>query len=312
MDTKAKIAILIPCYNVQAHIEQVIVDALKKVDLVIAVNDCSTDDSALILEDLKRKYTQVYIIHHKKNQGVGGAMKTAFQFALKTDVDICVKIDGDGQMDTSFLPKLLAPIQSGQAEMSKGNRFHNLRALSRMPFVRRIGNLGLSFLIKAASGYWQLFDASNGFIAVHRRSLEQLEWNNIANDYFFESSLLIEMNYIKARIQDVAMPAIYNDEESHLSIRRTLVNFPPRLAKAFLKRLLFQYFLFDFNIGSIYLLFGVPLFGFGFLFGLINWIHYASQDIGAPLGTIMVATLSIVIGFQLLLAAIQYDITNKD
>jgi hypothetical protein len=106
------------------------------------------------------------------------------------------------------------------------------------------------------------------------------------------------------------MKAKYGDEKSGLSIIKTLFEFPPKLFIAFIKRIVLKYFLYDFNIASIYILFGFPLFLIGIIFGIVNYIKYGASHIPAPTGTVVIPTLLIILGFQLILSAINYDITN--
>jgi len=306
-----KVAVLIPCYNVQVHIRKVILGLPDVVDLIISVDDASTDNTAAILLELKEEKNSIIIHQHKQNGGVGAAMKTAFQLGLESDCDCFIKIDGDGQMDSQFIYQLVQALEEEEVNLAKGNRFNNFRALRQMPIFRRIGNLGLSFLLKAASGYWHIFDPTNGFFAIDRKILSQLDQSRLADDYFFESSLLLELYYTKAKIKDVPMPAIYGNEVSNLSIWHSLFRFPWKLSKAFFRRLVLRYFVFDFNIASLYLLVGLPSFLFGIAFGSYNWVYYATRNIPTPLGTIMVATLTVVLGFQLILAAIQFDINDE-
>jgi len=237
-------------------------------------------------------------------------MITGYKRSLELDSDITIKIDGDDQMDSSNIPMLIKPLIEGKADYTKGNRFRDFKALKQMPAIRRMGNLGLSFLIKAASGYWNIFDPNNGFIAINKDTLRSLNFEKIYKRYFFESSMLIELYYSNAVITEIPMKARYGDEKSSLSVTRTLFGFPPKLLKAFIRRIILKYFLFDFNIASVYILFGVPFFIFGVIYGILNFIKYASSHVGAPTGTVVIPTLLIILGFQLLLAAISYDIIN--
>jgi hypothetical protein len=179
-----------------------------------------------------------------------------------------------------------------------------------MPIARRFGNLGMSFLIKAASGYWNIYDPNNGFTAIKNETLKNIDLNKIHKRYFFESSMLIELYHANAVVQDVSMKARYGNEVSGLSITKTLFEFPPKLLIAFLKRILLKYFLFEFNIASIYILFGFPLFIGGVVFGIFNFIKYANLHSGAPTGTVVIPSLLIILGFQLLLSAVSFDISN--
>ena len=109
---------------------------------------------------------RVQVLLHPRNTGVGGAVLSGIRAALLDGADLIIKLDGDGQMDPALVPALVEPIQAGKADYVKGNRFHVLQGLGAMPPLRLFGNAALSFLAKASTGYWQLFDPTNGFIAI--------------------------------------------------------------------------------------------------------------------------------------------------
>jgi hypothetical protein len=219
-------------------------------------------------------------------------------------------MDADGQMDPEYLPHLIEPLVAGRADYAKGNRFHDAAALRRMPLARRLGNAGLSFLIKAASGQWNIFDPTNGYTAIHRSALEGLEIARLHPRYFFESSMLIRLREIGALVEDVPMPALYNGETSHLSAVRALVEFPALLLREGVKRVLWQYFVADFNAVSLFLVCGIPLALFGFVFGAYHWIVNSRAGTFASTGTVMLAVLPLILGFQLLLQALVLDVQN--
>lgn len=305
-----KIAVVIPCYKVERHIEQVVSGIPDFVKHIIAVNDASTDQTLSKLNSLCQSNPKLTVVSHMQNQGVGGAMITGFERALELGCDIIVKLDGDGQMNINYLEKLIEPIKQGKADFTKGNRFRNLKALKQMPLIRRIGNIGLSFLTKAASGYWNIFDPTNGYFAISAEKLQQIEFKNLHKRYFFESSLLIEAYHAEAVIVDVPMDAQYGTEISNLSISKTLFEFPPKLLAAFVRRIFYKYFLYDFNIASIYLIVGLPFMMVGFWYGIVNFFYYSGLGISAPTGTVVIPTLLITLGFQLLLSAINFDLNN--
>jgi len=304
------ITVVIPCYNVSRHIKDVIDGLPSVVTWIIAVNDLSKDQTERVLFELQRENKKIIIINHEVNQGVGGAMISGYKKSLELNSDIIIKMDGDNQMDPTYIQPLIKPLLADKADFTKGNRFRDLTALRRMPLIRRFGNLGLSFMIKAASGYWNIFDPNNGFIAIKNETLKNLDLDKIHKRYFFESSMLIRLYRVNAVVQDVPMKAKYGDEKSGLSITRTLFEFPFKLFIAFLKRIILKYFLYDFNIASIYLIVSSPLFLFGLYYGITNFLKYSRSNIGAPTGTVVIPTLLIILGFQLLLSAVSYDITN--
>ncbi len=310
-NTDTRIAIVIPYYNASAQIVNVISKIPTFVDAVIIVDDKSKEElpKNSILESINEK-TKCHFLENGVNLGVGGATKKGFEYALENDFGIIVKVDADDQMDLSFLPALIQPLLKGEATMTKGNRFRNTKALQSMPIPRKFGNLVLSFLTKMATGYWHNFDPTNGFIAFKAETLKELDFSKLADRYYFETSLLAELYFQKTLIKDIDMPAIYGDEKSNMSLSKMVFVFLGNLCRTFFKRILKEYFLYDFNIGSIYIFFGTPLFLFGTVFGIFKWIHYAKINVFAPTGTIMIITLSIILGFQLILQAIQYDIFN--
>ena len=304
------IAVAIPCYKVVQHLQNVVAGIPDFVDHILLVDDCSPDSTPALVDSLASSHSRITPIHHDKNCGVGGAMKTAFRKALEIGVDVVVKLDGDGQMDPNYIAPLVEAL--ADADFAKGNRLFDRQMLQRMPAARRMGNMGIGFMVKTASGYWTISDPVNGFFAIRTSTLRQMDFARIADRFFFESSMLIEMHYTGARIHEVSMPAIYGNEKSNLSIGKTLLSFPPKLIAAWLRRLHLSYFVFDFNICSLYLLVGLPSFLFGLIFGICQWVHYASLNLPAPTGTIMVAVLPFILGFQMLLAAAQYDISSPN
>ena len=304
------IAAVIPCYRVERDIESVLGSIPAYIKHIIVVDDASPDSTADLVTASAKEDDRILLIRHPSNQGVGGAMITGYQKALDLGAQMIVKIDGDGQMDMEHLPRLLQPLIEGRADYTKGNRFRDFKSLQQMPFIRRVGNMGLAFLAKAATGYWHLFDPTNGFNAIRAEVLAQLPLDKIDRTYYFETSMLANLYLIGAVVKDVPMPARYQGEISSLLVHRILFEFPPRLFVTFLQRLVLKNFIYDFSMGSIYLLAAVPLLLFGLLFGTYKWIQYASRGVPAPTGTVMLPTLSVLLGIQLLLSAVEIDLRS--
>ena len=302
------LAVVIPSYKVSKHILKVIIDIPEFINHIIVVDDKCPENSGKIAETSKD--TRVIVCYHEFNQGVGGAVVTGYKRALELGSDIVIKIDGDGQMDVNYMQKLIQPLINEKADYSKGNRFTDFKALRQMPKVRLFGNSGLSFLVKASSGYWNMMDPTNGYTAINRHALEELDLDNIAKRYFFESDMLINLNIENAVVVDVDIPAKYGDEESSLSVTKTLFGFPPKLFKGFAKRIFLKYFIYDFNMLSLYLVLGLPMVLFGSLWGSFKWIEAIITGIETSTGTVMLSVLPIILGTQFLLQAIQIDINN--
>ena len=304
------IAAVIPCYRVEKEIQSVLQAVPPYIKQVIVVDDASPDSTMDLVTASAQNDDRILLIRHPSNLGVGGAMVTGYRKALEMEAQIVVKIDGDGQMDLDHLPLLLTPLIEGRADYTKGNRFRDFKSLQKMPFIRRVGNMGLGFLAKAATGYWHMFDPTNGFNAVRSDVLAQLPLDKIDRTYYFETSMLANLYLIGAVVKDVPMPARYQGEVSSLLVHRILFEFPSRLIATFIRRLVLKNFIYDFSMGSIYLLTGLPLLIFGLVFGIYKWIQYASVGIPAPTGTVMIPTLSVLLGIQLLLSAIEIDLRS--
>ena len=304
----SKVAVIIPAYRAAGTIEKVLAEIPAWVDAVYVVDDSSPDGTAA--RAAAGGDRRVRVLSHEENRGVGGATVTGYRQALADGMEICVKMDADGQMDPARLPELVEPLVAGRADYAKGNRFHDAAALRRMPPARRAGNAGLSFLIKAASGQWHVFDPTNGYTAIHRAALSALDLGGLAPRYFFESSMLIRLREIGALVEDVPMPARYGDERSHLSVGRALVEFPWLLLRHGLKRIFWQYFVADFNAVSLFLASGIPLAGFGLGFGVYQWIESYKSGNLASTGTVMLAVLPFILGFQLILQALVLDVQS--
>jgi glycosyltransferase involved in cell wall biosynthesis len=301
------LAVVIPAYLVEDEIEAVLQELPDYLRHIIVVDDASPDNTSELVTALASHDKRIVLVQHEQNQGVGGAMATGFKEALELGAQVIVKIDGDHQMDPVHIPALVSPLLEGKADYTKGNRFRDFDMLQHMPLIRRIGNLGLSFLTKAATGYWNCFDPTNGFFAIRAEILKELPLERIDRRYFFETSMLANLYLLGAYILDVSIPARYRGERSSLSIWRVLFEFPAKLFATLLRRILLRYFLIDFSMVSVYLLTGIPLILFGLIFGSVKWIQYLELGVPAPTGTVILPTLALILGIQILLSAIEID-----
>ncbi len=253
---------------------------------------------------------RVRVLFHEHNQGVGGAVITGYRHAIADGAMVIVKIDGDGQMDPTLLDHFVSPILDGTADYTKGNRFFDLDRINSMPTIRIFGNAALSFATKLSSGYWNIFDPTNGYTAIHAGIAARLPLDKLSKRYFFESDMLFRVNLLHACVVDVPMDAKYGDETSGLRIGRAAFEFLSNNVKNFVKRVFYNYFLRDFSLASLELLFGLPMFFFGSAFGAVKWWQSATLGLEASPGTVMLAALPILAGLQLLLAFVGYDIRS--
>jgi glycosyltransferase involved in cell wall biosynthesis len=300
--------VVIPAFRVAAQILEVVSGSIVFADHVLVVDDACPEQSGRLVADEFAENPRVSVIFNSENLGVGGAMKSGYLWGLERDFAILVKVDGDGQMDPTLIPDLLSPIQQGLADFVKGNRFNSPRLVHQMPKLRLVGNGFLSLFSKISSGYWSVNDPTNGFIAISRGALERLEVERLSDSYFFESDLLFRLSIIRARISEHPMTAKYGEEKSNLKISRVVFTFPVLHLKNFLKRILYNYYVREWSIGSIELPLGVGLASWGIYFGVASFGAAQSQGLGVTAGQAVATAIGIILGFQLLLSFVSHDI----
>ena len=300
------VAVVIPCYRVLDHVTRVISRIGSDVDRIYCVDDGCPDRSGDHIEETCSD-ARVVVLRNEKNLGVGGAMITGFRRALADGARVVVKVDGDGQMDPTLIPRFLRPILVGRADYTKGNRFYDPGSVRGMPLARLIGNAVLSFMAKLSSGYWNVFDPTNGYLAVHASVLRLIPLDKVDRGYFFESDMLYHLNVIRAVVEDVPMEAVYGSEESHLAPVRVAPRFLVGHVSNFFRRLAYNYYLRNFSIGSIEILLGSAMLIFGSVFGVNRWLHSEHTGVPVTAGTVMLAGLPVIVGLQLILSFLAGD-----
>lgn len=303
------IAVVIPTYKARSHILDVLNRVGSEVIRIYVVDDCCPENTGEYVSE-NCNDSRVSVIRHEKNQGVGGAVMTGYKTAIDDGMTIMVKIDSDGQMDPSLIVDFISPIVDGEADYTKGNRFFDLEKVRLMPKMRLFGNAVLSLMCKLSSGYWNLFDPTNGYTAIHVDAARHLPFNKISRRYFFETDMLFRLNTLRAVVVDVPMEAKYGDEVSNLKISKIVGEFLVKHIRNFFKRVFYNYYLRDMSLASIELPVGIVLLGFGVIHGGYHWLRSAQDGVSASAGTVMLAALPALMGLQLILAFVSYDISS--
>jgi len=284
-------------------------DIPPEVQHVVVVDDKCPDQSGhYVLENSSDP--RVTVVFNEVNLGVGGAVLRGYQEGIRRGATVLVKIDGDGQMDPALLSQFTGPLLSGQADYAKGNRFYDLGSLSSMPKLRVFGNAVLSFMAKVSSGYWEIFDPTNGYTAITAAAAEALPFDKLSKRYFFETDMLFRLSTVGAHVVDIPMNSKYGEEVSGLSAFGVVPEFTKRHAVNFVKRIFYSYYLRGMSAASLELPLGVGLLGFGIIFGSVKWIGSIG---GAPAssGTVMLAALPVIVGTQFVLSFLSYDMTRR-
>lgn len=305
----ARVAVVIPSYKVRPFILGVIASIPAYVTRIYVVDDACPDGSGRYVE-ANNTDSRVLVVYHSENRGVGGAVMSGYAAAIADQMDVIVKVDGDGQMDPTLIGEFVRPILDGEADYTKGNRFYDLEGLGNMPKLRIFGNASLSLLAKISTGYWDLFDPTNGYTAIHADVAKRLPFARISSRYFFETDILFRLGTFRATVVDVPMDAKYGDEVSNLHISKIFGEFLTKHLQNACKRVFYNYFLRDMSIASIELVSGTIALLFGVVFGGYHWFHSVSTQSSTPVGTVIIAALSLLFGFQLLLAFVNYDVSH--
>jgi len=352
------VGVVVPAYNEEGFIGNVIKSMPDFVDRIYVVNDCSTDGTweeiktaakqdanqhtsfdeqctdnisaetpdqgqeQELNQDISRLRTdggqlhnraiihnrigRVVPIKHRENRGAGSAIKTGYLAALEDEIDIIPTVDGDGQMDLSQMPKLLDPIVDDKADYAKGNRLLFREYREDMPTFRFLGNSILTFLTKIASGYWKTMDPQNGYTAISRHALKNVGIKDMYEYYGYCNDLLVKLNAKGMRVADVAIPAMYGNEESSINYPTYIRKVSKMLLRNFFWRLKVKYLVLNFHPLALFYLFGAATVGLGIAGGL--WSLYAKAVLGDPLFVRASASLLLFsVGSMFVMFAMLFD-----
>jgi len=305
-----KIGAVIPCYMGGDITIKLVQEVLKYVDIVVLVDDLCPLRTGTKLSKIY-KNSNLHIIFNKRNLGVGGATKKGFCRLLDEGCDIILKIDADNQMNPADIPKICAPILNKECDATKGNRFTNIENILNMPKIRLFGNLVLSYITKLSTGYWEIFDPTNGFIAFRGSVLEKLDFKKINDRFFFETDLLFRCGLKNISINNVELDISYSNKYSSLNPLRELPVFLVRNIKMFFKRVIYQYFILDFNPGSIEIFMAILLGLFSLFFGSFLLYLSNARNVLTSAGTVSIFIISTIVSIQFLIGFVYYDCSTR-
>lgn len=250
------VGIVIPAYNEEGFVGEVIETLPRFVDRAYVVDDCSTDGTweevqeaitAIEARGNEEETPTIEAIRHTRNRGVGAAVTTGYQEVLADGMDVTAVLNGDGQMDPGILDRIIDPVVEGRAEYAKGNRLYSRDHVDGMTGWRRFGNAALTTLTKIASGYWKTMDSQNGYTAISHEALEKIDLDSLYEGYGFCNDVLVRLNARQMRVADVEMEAIYGEEQSTIQYHWFIPSVSLLLFKRFLWRLKTRYLIRDFH-----------------------------------------------------------------
>lgn len=255
-----RICAVIPCYKVNNKIISELKKNYQLFDLFIVIDDCCPNNIGKEIKKQFKRKDKVKVIFNHKNLGVGGSVKKGINYALKKNFDIIVKIDGDCQTRFDDIKKIRQYLD--KFSFIKGNRFLNKKKVVKMPYHRNLGNRIISIIFKILSNRWDIEDPLNGYIVLNRKLISKIDFNKIANDYFFETNLLFQLSEKKIPIKHFANHVIYrNDILSSFNPLAELFNFSKKMFQYYFSRLSRIYFnISNVNLNSFLLMFIIFIF----------------------------------------------------
>jgi glycosyltransferase involved in cell wall biosynthesis len=308
-----KVSVVIPAFNEQTLLAATVVGLPQSVDYIIVVNDASKDNTLDVAQELQAHDSRIIVLDNERNGGIGYSLKRGFEYSLeRTAADVVGIVSGDAQCDPSCIEPMLDVFIDRNCDYVKGNRFFQRGALQSMPRYRRIGNIFVSLMAKFSTGYYSVSDITMGFGFLRRSTLEQVNFELVRNRYDYETSMLVALSIVGARIKDFSVPAIYGQETSTVDFWPTVFRVLHALWIGFWQRMYYKYMLFNFHPVVLLLFSGMTLLTVGVSFCTYVLIERVLGNLTPSAGTVMLCVLPLIVGLQLFLTALILDVYNEE
>lgn len=307
MYSNMRVAVLIPAYNEEKQIGQVLQRVPDFVDDIVVVDDASPDNTSAEVGKAAEADDRIELIRLTHNSGVGGALSVGYKWARDNGADVAVSYDADGQMDPDEMAALVAPVADGKADYTKGNRLLDPAGWRVIPRIRLLGNAILSLLTKIASGYWSVSDSQSGYSAAGRVALERINWDKMYKRYGRPNDVLVLANVAECRVADVPITPIYGvGERSSMNIAKVTFAIAALLFRRFWWRLFRKYLLLDFHpLLFFYLLATATFVGSALLFA--RFVYFWSTNGSVPQVTALALAFFLITSLNSLFFAFWMD-----
>jgi glycosyltransferase involved in cell wall biosynthesis len=219
-----KVGILVVAYEASATLESVLnripSDFRSTLHTILVCDDASSDDTYQVGMRVKqsRPDLPLEVIRRPVNLGYGGNQKAGYRWMIDHGLDVVVLLHGDGQYAPEFLPRMVAPIVDGRADVVFGSRMLERGAALRggMPKYKFVGNKILSFLQNRIAGV-NLSEWHSGYRAYSVASLARVGFELNADYYDFDTQIILQMIESHQRILEIPIPTFYGDELSRVN-----------------------------------------------------------------------------------------------
>lgn len=307
------VAVVVPAFNEELLIRKVLATMPEYVDRIVVVDDRSTDETVVVVQEAARQDDRIVLLEHDRNSGVGAAIATGYKWACDNDMDVTAVMAADFQMDPADLPRILEPVCTGACDYTKGNRLFRGESWKMIPTYRYIGNSFLSLCTKIASGYWHVADSQSGYTAISLNALKAIDLDSIYPRYGMPNDLLIKLNIANFRVRDVSIRPVYNiGEVSGIKVRKVFFTIPWILFKGFWRRMFEKYVIRDFHPLVFFYILGLFFFFVSVILGIRMLYYKASLGYFPPTST-LAAMFSFVSASQFSLFAMWFDMeVNKE
>ena len=222
-EKKLKIAIFIPAYHhvktLPSVIDRIPQEVKDEIAEIFVIDDASSDNTYLLAKGykLERGLDKLNVYKNKKNKGYGGNQKRGYTYAVNKGYDVVVMLHGDGQYAPEVLPRLLKPFYEGRADMVFGSRIKGNPLKGGMPFYKYVGNRVLTFLENLILDM-NLSEFHSGYRIYNCHALKQIPFELCANDFHFDTDILIQFKEKGLRIVEEPIPTYYGDEISYVNV----------------------------------------------------------------------------------------------
>jgi glycosyltransferase involved in cell wall biosynthesis len=309
MFLEKKVGVVVPCFNEEKYIKQVIETMPDFIDYIVIVDDKSSDCTVKIVNEYcVEQPDRVILLQHQVNQGVGGAIATGYVWCRDHAIDVAVVMAGDAQMDPADLPALITPVAEDRYDYSKGNRLFTGDAWNKIPKIRYLGNSALSLFTKIASGYWRVADSQCGYTAINLRALQRLDWSQMYRRFGQPNDLLVRLNIQNMRVCDIPVtPVYYPGAESGIKPLRMIPWFSVFIFKLFSMRMVQRYIIRDFHPLVFFYTFAAILLGiFTPILAVRFIVVWVIEHLVPPITTMAIIFI-VLTGIQFLLFAMWFD-----
>jgi len=297
-----KLVVIIPAYNEEKTISQVIEQIPKKIEgiddiEVIVIDDGSTDATAQLAEK-----AGAIVIQHKENLGVGKAFSTGIENALQRGADIIVNIDGDGQFDPKDIPKLIEPILKGEADFVTASRFKDKSLVPKMPLIKKWGNYIVRAIINLLTGE-NFTDVACGFRAYSRQTALKL---NLFGSFTYTQETFLNLVEKGVRIKEIPLKVKGQREFGESKVAKSVLRYGIKAGSIILLALRDLKPLSFFGwIGIFTSLLGLA--GIGFVF-----VHWLLTSKTSPYQSLLLAgAVLLIVGFLLIVLALIADMMGR-